>query len=208
MHSSDGTTYTTIATVQNSTSNQTIFTYSWDWSAITNGRYYINATGYEYNITSGALLGTGSDQKANVGLDDTAPTVTISTYPDAVRYGKAFTINGTCSDTGFPNDECTCTFYEESGFDKAGGDSMTVSGNSISYSFTPTRKGHRKWWVTCSDAHGFSTTTSKVETVVSKSTGTGIVTGKPVTAGGEDTGGRSIIDLIRAFFSWLRGLFS
>ena len=61
---------------------------------------------------------------------------------------------------------------------------MTVSGSDISYSFKPTQKGFRKWWVTCTDAHGFSTTTSKIETVVSKA-GSGIVVNKPVESKGK-----------------------
>ena len=207
-YSSDGTTYTTIATVQNSTSDQRTFTYSWDWSSVSDGPYYINATGYEYNVTDGSLLGTGSDQKANIGLDDTPPTVGTPSYTDPIVATDTQTITVTASDTGFTDGVTSCILEVlNNGMVNAQNYTMTDAGtDSFTVSISPAGSGLMKFKVFCTDAHGWNTETSTY-TYDTYLTGRKLGIGQPQTVMPEKE--RSgIIDLIRAFFSWLRGLFS
>ncbi len=191
-YSSDGSTYTTIATVQNTTDNQTTFTYSWDWSSVADGTYYINATGYEYNVSSGALLSTGSAQVSGVGLDDTPPTISKITYTNTVDSDAAQTITIKASDTGFSDGVQTCriNLLLENRI-------VTASDKGVDlfkYTFTPSIAGINTFKVTCTDYHGWSTTTKKYQFYVS--------------AGGYVSGGGSVVAVTPEATSGTTGTFA
>ncbi len=70
-YSSDGSTWNFIATVTNTTPQQSEFTYLWDTTQISDGTYYFNAT-----ATNGSVV--LSDSNSNVGVDNTPPIITIN----------------------------------------------------------------------------------------------------------------------------------
>lgn len=199
-YSSDGSTYTTIATVQNTTADQSIFTYSWDWSSIADGPYYLNATGYEYNVTDGSLLDTAKVQLSNIGLDDTAPSISKVDFSGRVSKGSTLKITITASDTGFTDGVQTCTInlMEENKVVTA----TDAGTDRFTYTFQPTIAGINPFKVTCTDYHGFSTTSKKYLFYVSS--GSGSDTGS-VPSGGILSGASQDSRIILLFLALVLG---
>ncbi len=159
-YSTDDTSYTLInATVSNSSTGQTAFNTSWDWSAIANGAYYINATAIEDNATNiTGAENTTSVQVNTVGLDNTPPTINTVTYTNSIQVGKSqiFTVNS--SDIGFINGVATCNInIINNGVTQASTISLShVSLNKFTGS-TTVGQGLMEFTVTCTDNHNFVT---------------------------------------------------
>lgn len=157
-----GTSYTTIATVSNSSTGQTAFNTSWNWSAkaVPNGAYYINATATEYNTTNiTGAENTTSVQVNTIGLDNTPPTINTVTYTNSIQVGKSQIFNINSSDTGFPNGVATCNInIINNGVTQASTLSLShVSLNKFTGS-TTVGQGLMEFTVTCTDNHKFVTT--------------------------------------------------
>ena len=77
-----GSTWTLISTVTNTTYNQTNFTYTWDTTAVTEGRNYtLNVTVLNY---TGATENATYNSTVSVTIDNTAPTMVVyGTAPTA-----------------------------------------------------------------------------------------------------------------------------
>jgi len=210
-----GSGWTLITTVENTSADQREFTYAWAaiQTTLADGRYDFNAT-CRGNTNVTKLKTVTSDENINVGIDDTYPTVTITSFTTNVRPTDAFTVNGTYSDTGFSSDVPTCTYFEESGFDKSGGQGgIDTTASSFGYTYTPTLKGWRSFWINCADLHGYNTTTSKTVNQFSVSKALpGVVTQPPPyqpvqpPTQPEKSILTQIGDAIRGFIDWLKNL--
>jgi hypothetical protein len=181
--------YTKIADVSNTSAGQTEFTNSWTWTSVADGAYDINATCREYNETDGTGENIASDENTNVGLDDTGPTITMTTLTDATK-GTASTVSVTCLDSDFSNEGCSaCSYYQVADSRNLGdcltGCALTISGTSGTYSYTPDIYGVKNQYVECTDQHSQKTNATQTEIRV-HSRGSGVPTqyGPEVTTEG------------------------
>lgn len=216
-YETDGT-YTIIATVQNDTNDDTEFTYSWTWTSVADGLYDINATCYIYNVSSGALYETVSDENTNIALDDTAPSISSVTYTNKFSTTNITISDISASDTGFTDGVwyCEVQFYPSTTVNAT--DAGTDKFN-LSYAVS---KGRNKFRVRCCDKHGWcSSWTSwkdfrrvlakgEAKQVFVKSKGVPAEKGKDVSEKAKQLGGgivSGVMAKIQSFINWILGLF-
>lgn len=143
-----------------------------DISAVSNGEYSITAVA---NWTEGTNV--NGTEYTTMGIDDTGPTIAWTALADTT-IGDTETISGTCTDSDFSYTVCSaCSYYQvaEQGLgDCTSGCSMTISDNTITYSYTSSVYGARNSFIECTDQHSQATNATSAEiTIHSRGSGAG-----------------------------------
>ena len=164
--------------------------------------YYINATGYEYNVSDGTLLSTGSDQESNVALDDTPPVFNTLSYTTNILESSTQSINFNVTDPGFSDSNgvraCVLNVVSNGLVPTYTLTASYVGGGVYQVNITPAGRGIMKFKLNCTDWRGWSTETSEYvyRTYAEKRKPRAVV----VQPGAERAGG------LRALLDWIRGL--